>query len=42
MFKKVFVISRNGFEIKSKKRHNLKIVFGIEDDEIKKQKLYLF
>ncbi len=34
IFKKVFIISRNGFEIKQKNRNNLKIVFGIEGEEI--------
>ena len=33
IFKKVFVISHNGFEIKSKNRNNLKVVFGIEGEE---------
>lgn len=33
IFKKVFIISRNGLELKTKNRHNLKIVFGIQGEE---------
>lgn len=32
IFKRVFVVSRNGFEVKTKKRYNLKIVFGVEGE----------
>lgn len=33
VFKKVFIFSRNGFEIINKPRFNFKIVFGIQGEE---------
>lgn len=32
IFKKVFILSRGGFEIINKSRNNFKIVFGIEGE----------